>query len=241
MRAHHQEEAGRVDPDGLHQLPQGDHLAPPGGHLPQFALFEQVDELPDDDLEGAGPPGEDLDGRLHARHVPVMIGAPDVDEVLEAPLQLVLVIRDVGGEVGRPPVAPDEHPVFVVTSRGGPQPDGAALPIGLALRQQPATTRSSSPPDVERGLAEPAVELHAERREFRPHLLEHQGAGPLPEEGDCLVDGRDRPATRTAPPTSSASSGSSSASSGSPAGCPPPRRSAGAMPAAEPPRISAAR
>src|SRR3954465_6256064 len=46
------------------------------------------------------------------RHVAVVVGAEDVDQAVEAALQLVPVIGDVGRQVGRLAVGADQHPVL---------------------------------------------------------------------------------------------------------------------------------
>ena len=56
-----------------------------------------------------------LHHRLHARHVPLVVGAPDVDHAVEAALdELVIVIGDVGGEIARAAVGADDDLVFAV-------------------------------------------------------------------------------------------------------------------------------
>ena len=46
--------------------------------------------------------------------VAVVVGAEHVDQPAEAALELVPVVGDVGGEVGRLAVGADQHPVLVV-------------------------------------------------------------------------------------------------------------------------------
>ena len=55
---------------------------------------------------------------LHARHVALVVGAPDVDDAVEvAQDELVVVVGDVGGEVGRDAVAAHQHVVLVLAQR----------------------------------------------------------------------------------------------------------------------------
>ena len=59
-----------------------------------------------------------LHRRLHALDVAAMVGAPHVDHVAEAALELVAVIGDVGGEIGVAAVRLHQRPVDVVAERG---------------------------------------------------------------------------------------------------------------------------
>ncbi len=62
-----------------------------------------------------------------------MVGAPDVDHAVEAALELVEVVGDVGGEIRVLAVLAPHHAVLLVAERAGPKPQGAAL-----LEQVPA-------------------------------------------------------------------------------------------------------
>ena len=71
-----------------------------------------------------------------------MVGAPDIDHVAEAAVELVLVIGDVGREIGVAAVRLLQRPVDVVAIGGGPEQGLLAVLIILdrhALRRrQPA-------------------------------------------------------------------------------------------------------
>ena len=67
------------------------------------------------------------------RRVAVVVGAEHVDQAAEAALELVPVVGDVGGEVGRLAVGADQHPVLVVAEVGGAQPERALAAVGVAL------------------------------------------------------------------------------------------------------------
>jgi len=75
-------------------------------------------------------PVEQGDRRLHATDITVVVGAPYVDELVVAPLELVFVIGHVGGKIGGDAVAAHHHPVLIVTVLGGFQPDGLILDVG---------------------------------------------------------------------------------------------------------------
>ena len=66
--------------------------------------------------EPSPPPSACHDGE-HPLDVPVVVGAPDVDHAVVSALALVLVVGDVGGEVGRLAGGPDQHAVLVVAER----------------------------------------------------------------------------------------------------------------------------
>jgi hypothetical protein len=59
-----------------------------------------------------------------ARDVAVMVGTPDVDQLVVAALQLLAMVADVGGEVGQLAVAALHDAVLVVAERRGAEPGG---------------------------------------------------------------------------------------------------------------------
>jgi hypothetical protein len=67
----------------------------------------------------------------------VVIGAPDVDEVIEAAAEFLGHIADVGREIRGPAVRADHHPILVVTEVGRPEPDGAVLVVDVAALAKP--------------------------------------------------------------------------------------------------------
>ena len=151
-------------------------------------------ELHDQQLQVLGVAAERLIGRLHARHVAVMVGAPHVDLAVEAALALVLVVGDVGGEVGVLAARAHEHAVLVVAVVGRAQPQGAlaAIRVAALLEQcQRMLDRADGRAVgvvkvlaglVQRALIRPAVEaLHAKRAERGLHLPDHDAHGSSPE------------------------------------------------------------
>ncbi len=48
---------------------------------------------------------------------------------MPSPLQLVLVVGDVAGDVGEPSVLAPKDPVHVVAELGGSEPEGPLLPL----------------------------------------------------------------------------------------------------------------
>ena len=93
--------AGRVDADLVDEVVQEHDVAPALGHLRRLAALRQVDELVDQDLERLARMAEHLGQRLQAADVAVVIGAEDVDEVVEALGVLPAHVGRIGGEVGR--------------------------------------------------------------------------------------------------------------------------------------------
>ena len=61
-----------------------------------------------------------------------MVRALFIDDSLEAPLPLVVVIRDIGNEVGIATLAFAHDPVLVVTKVSGAQPECVLLLEGVA-------------------------------------------------------------------------------------------------------------
>jgi hypothetical protein len=124
--AHHIEEARGVAADLLAQLAQGHEVAGAGGHLHLLAAAVEHRELHQQHVEPLGVVAERGQRGLHARHVAVVVGAPDVDDALEAALELVHVIGDVGGEVGGLAVLAHHDAVLLVAEGGRAEPERAA-------------------------------------------------------------------------------------------------------------------
>ena len=78
-----------------------------------------------------------LDPGLHAPFVAVVVGAEDVDELREAPLQLVPMVCQVRSDVGVLAVVLDENAVLIVAVLGGAEPEGALALVGEALLAHP--------------------------------------------------------------------------------------------------------
>ena len=133
-----EEEAAGVGADLIDDLAQGDDLAGALREAHGLAAALEADELADDDLKPPFLDAEGLHGRLHARDVALVVGAPDVDREVEAAAdELVVVVGDVGGEVGRDAGRADEDVVLVLAEGAAVQPDGAFLvDDGALLAQQ---------------------------------------------------------------------------------------------------------
>src|SRR2546430_7275619 len=131
--AQHVEKARRIVPHLLAQLAQRDEFARALAHRHFLAVAVEHGELHQRNLEPARVQAESLERSLHARRVAVMVGAPDVDHAVEAALELVEVVGDVGGEISVLAVLAPHHAVLLVAERAGSKPQRAAL-----LEQMPA-------------------------------------------------------------------------------------------------------
>ena len=120
-------EPGHVGADLVDEVVEQHEVAGPLRQPHLLAAPHERHELAEDDLELVGLVAERLHAGLQARDVAVVVGAPDVDEQLEAAGELVAVVGDVGEQVGGLAVGLHEDPVLVVAEVGGAQPDGAVL------------------------------------------------------------------------------------------------------------------
>ncbi len=136
--------------------------------------------------------GQRLHRGLHALHVAAVIGAPDIDQVVEAAAELVVVVGDVAGEIGPRPIGFFQRPIDLVAELGGAEQRlRPRLPIlrqfafrGLqhALVDQPALAeRGERRIDRTAGhqvaLGDKGVELHAEHGEIGADQSHHLGDG----------------------------------------------------------------
>src|SRR3954452_2294401 len=158
-----------VHADLVHEVVEQDDVAAPLRHLRLRAASRQVDELVEDDLEALGVVAEhSRDCRIPVARA-VMVGPEDVDRAVEATLQFVHEVNDVGGAVGgRAVFRAKEHPVLVVAVRRRPRPQRAVLLVGVELRQQ------LGQPLLELALEPEAVEVDPEPLERRLDPLQHQ-------------------------------------------------------------------
>ena len=111
--------------DRVEQIRQQDEVA---GALRQphgLAVAHERHELAEDDLELVGLVSETTQARLQARHVAVVVGAPDVDEEVEPALELVAVVGEVGQQVRGLAIRTHDHLVLAIAELLGPNPDRA--------------------------------------------------------------------------------------------------------------------
>ena len=117
--------------------------------------------------------------------VVVVVGAEHVEEPVVAALELVPVVGDVGGEVGRLAVGAHQRAVLLVAGeRRRAQPQRAVAGVGVPVGDEPlaGAVPGARLALVERRLREPAVERDAvalERRADRRHHQLDAGGGEL--------------------------------------------------------------
>ena len=177
--------AERVDPDQVDELLERDQVAGALGELDLLAVLHDLDHLADQDLEGlrrvvAGAGGH----RAQPADVPVVVGAEEVEQPVEAALPLVDVVGRVAGEVGQLAVGADQDPVLVVAEVGGPHPQRTVRVEQVALAAQLLQARRDVLAVVEGPLGEPDVDVGAERVELLPLLLELQPIAGIAEGDD---------------------------------------------------------
>ncbi len=103
--AHEKEEARGIPADLFQDLPQRDEFSEPFAHSDRLASAGELDHLNQHDPEEIGVKSKRLDGRLQPLDVPVMVRSPNIDQFLEAPLQLIPMISDIAREVSQIAVA----------------------------------------------------------------------------------------------------------------------------------------
>ena len=161
-----------VDPDLVEELVEEDDVAAPLRHLGRFTASGQVDELVEQHLDPLGVVAEHAcDGGVPVARA-VVVGAEDVDRPVEAAVELVGEVDDVGGAVGRRSgLGADQHAVVVVPVGRRAGPDGAVLLVGVEPRQE------LGQPLLELALLRPAVEMDPEALERLLDLRQHQRHG----------------------------------------------------------------
>ena len=109
---------------------------------------------------GADPQRAHAD--LERLHLTVVVGAPDVDQVIPPPCDLVAVVREVVGQVGGRSVGAHQHAVALVAERLGRQPLGAVRFERVPGATQIVEHGGHGAGVVQRLLGEPRVEAHTD-------------------------------------------------------------------------------
>ena len=148
-------------------------------HAHDLARPQERDQLAEDDLQPVGVVAQGLHADLEPGHVAVVVGAPDVDEAVEAPLELVAVVGDVAQQVGGVAARLDQDLVLGQAEGGGPQPDGAVGLVGVAAGHQVGQGGLDRPRRHHRALAEPGVEADVDPRQRAPEVGQHPLLAPL--------------------------------------------------------------
>ena len=135
VAAHDVEQPSRIVTHLVAQLAQGDELARTGRHLRLLSAAKQRDELDQAHLETLRRSSESSQTGAQPGDVAVVIGAPHVEQVLEAAFALVEDESDVGRKVGLDAVFADHHAILLVAVGGASEPNGAVLHVGVSSLQ----------------------------------------------------------------------------------------------------------
>ncbi len=159
------------------------HILPgTGGHGHGLAVAQQAHELHENDLQGFPVPAERLDTGLQPGDISVMVCAPHVDDEIESPVELVLVIGDVRRKISGCSGVTDDDPVLLVAECRRPEPERVALPVDISLFPERFQKFHDAIVLVELPLAEVTVEGDAEGSQVVLDPL-HDGAGGIGREG----------------------------------------------------------
>ena len=107
-----EDEARAVDGHLVQQIAELDRLTGTLRHGDDLSVADELDQLHQQDIELVAVVADGVHRALEAHDMTVMVGAPDVDQLLEAAVEFILVIGDIGGEVGGVAVAADQHIVL---------------------------------------------------------------------------------------------------------------------------------
>jgi hypothetical protein len=192
VRATTREEPSRgVGTDLREELVEGDVGTRPLGHRDLDAIAHKPDPAREDHLDGRLVEAHSLGGIADPGDRSVVIGAPDVDQVVEAPAELLGHVADIGGKVGRLAVRADHHPILVIAEGRRAEPERAVQVVQVSRGTKPLDCPGDPALVVQARLGLPDVEPDAESRQRRfdacPDLLGGPAAdGP----GRFLAAGR---------------------------------------------------
>ena len=144
------------------QFAQGDKFARAGGHRCLLAVAVEHRELHQGHLQLVGGQVECLDGAGDAGNVAVVVGAPDIDDLVETTLEFVEMVGDVGGEIGVQAVFPLYDAVFFIAESGGTEPFGTILHVDVPFFFQQRDATCDQAGVVKGFLGEPDFEFDAE-------------------------------------------------------------------------------
>ena len=155
-------------------------LPGPGGHGHLRPVLKEVHKLDEHHVQIVRLAAHRLHSRPHSGHVTVMIRAPDVHDPVEAAAVLVVMIGDIGGEVGERTVRLFQDAVLVVTEIRGAEPQRAVLFKGQARFPQPPECFLHRPAFDQRTLGKPHLMLHTELAQVRLDAVKNR-AHPVGE------------------------------------------------------------
>ena len=167
---------------------EGDGLAGTLGHPDHLAVPQQLHQLHEHDIQPLGAiKAQRVQCALQAGHMAVMVGAPDVDDLVEAPdSELIAVIGDIRGEIGVEAVGPAEHVILQIQlfnvrflfallaevipqNIGRLQPQSAVLFVGPALFRQQVHSLGYIAALVEGRLVKPGIVMDLIALQIRLH------------------------------------------------------------------------
>ena len=125
----------------------------------------------------------------------MVVGAPDVDDVVDA-LELIPVIGNVGGEVGVLAIGLDQNAVLVIAQVGGAEPQGAVLGVEVAHLVEllksavdggGAGGLALGVLHIQRALGEPTIEVAVNGMAKVAHIVDHLYIAALAEALHALL------------------------------------------------------
>ena len=186
--------ASGIGADLVDELLQSHHGALALGHTDGLAVAQQVDELAQQNLKLAGI-AKSIADAADALDVAVVVGTPDVDDVVNA-LELIPVIGNVGGEVGVLAVGLDQDAVLVIAQVGGAEPQGAVLGVEVthlvellkgAVNGGGAGGLALGVLHVQRTLGVPTIEVAIDGVAEVAHVVDHLHIAALAEALHALL------------------------------------------------------
>ena len=121
-----------VNTDFVDELFEGDHFTGALGHANRLAVAEEVDQLAEHNFERAREAHSGQNGS-NASDIAMVVGAPDIDQDVEAALFLPVVVRNVRREVGVVAVGLAHNAIFLVAVFRRLEPHSAIFLVDVAL------------------------------------------------------------------------------------------------------------
>src|SRR5271166_5576862 len=108
--------------------------------------------------------------RLQPSNVPMVIRAENDNKAIEAAIEFVAHVGDIGGEIRRLAVGAQDDPVFVVAELSGLHPERALSLLGVPAAPQVFDAVIQLTIGIERCLVEVDVEVDAEAGHCLPNI-----------------------------------------------------------------------
>ena len=127
-----EEPARSIDPDLGQDLVERHELAGALGHRHLDAIAHEAHPRVQVHLHSGWVVAHRPRRVAYSGDRPVVVGAPDVDQMIEPAAELLGHVADVRSEVGRLAVGPIDHPILVVAEVGRAEPHSAVLLVDVA-------------------------------------------------------------------------------------------------------------